>query len=83
MHKCIGCGSLLQDSNINDIGYTKDLSFDLCERCFRIRNYNEYKFVLKENSDFINIFKDINIIIIIFNNHFIFIIISYSKTSFT
>lgn len=60
MSKCIGCGSILQNSNKNDIGYTPNLNGNLCERCFRIRNYNEYKFVVKDNNDFIKILKDIN-----------------------
>lgn len=60
MCKCIGCGVKLQNSNELDLGYTRDLSFSLCERCFRIRNYNEYKFVVKDNSDFIDILKGIN-----------------------
>ena len=60
MHKCIGCGVELQNNNEVELGYTKDLSFNLCERCFRIRNYNEYKFVTKSNDDFISILKEIN-----------------------
>ena len=43
MNKCIGCGDIL-DSNNN-----------LCERCFRIRNYNEYKHVFKDNFDYSSI----------------------------
>ena len=60
MSKCIGCGVLLQDINKDGIGYTKNINKDLCERCFRIRNYNDYKFVVKDNNDFINILKDVN-----------------------
>ena len=48
MNKCIGCGDIL-DSNNN-----------LCERCFRIRNYNEYKVVIKDNNDYVEILKNIN-----------------------
>ena len=46
MNKCIGCGDL-----------TKRV---LCERCFRIKNYNDYKIVSKTNNDFIPILKSIN-----------------------
>lgn len=60
MCKCIGCGVELQNSNRNSIGYTIDLSNKLCQRCFRIRNYNDYKIVIKDNEDYINILKDIN-----------------------
>lgn len=48
MNKCIGCGSVV-DNN------------DLCERCFRIRNYSEYKLVDVDNSKFIDILKGINL----------------------
>lgn len=60
MSKCIGCGVSLQNTNKEDLGYTIKLDNNLCERCFRIRNYNDYKFVIKDNNDYINILKDIN-----------------------
>ena len=59
MSKCIGCGVLLQTNNKDILGYTSNISNNLCERCFRIRNYNDYKFVFKENKDYIRILKDI------------------------
>ena len=60
MSKCIGCGVKLQTINNDTLGYTTNLDNKLCERCFRIRNYNDYKFVIKDNNDYINILKDIN-----------------------
>ena len=60
MNKCIGCGALLQTQNKNEIGYIIDTEKKLCERCFRIRNYGEYKTVSKQNSDFIEILKNID-----------------------
>lgn len=59
MNKCLGCGSLLQSNNIDEIGYTKNINNNLCERCFRIRNYNDYKLVSKSNEEFVNILKNI------------------------
>lgn len=47
MTKCIGCGAQILDDK------------KLCERCFRIRNYNEYKIVNKNNSDYLEILKQI------------------------
>lgn len=47
MNKCIGCGDIIEDK-------------ELCERCFRIKNYNDYKVVVKDNSNFISILKDVN-----------------------
>ena len=60
MSKCIGCGVKLQTINNETLGYTTNLDNKLCERCFRIRNYNDYKFVIKDNNDYINILKEIN-----------------------
>lgn len=55
MNKCSGCGALLQSTNPSQEGYIKEDARNktLCERCFRIQNYNEYKRVTKENKEFI------------------------------
>jgi len=60
MNKCLGCGSVLNYENPNLEGYTSKLDSTYCERCFRIKNYGEYKSVVKDNNTFINILKDIN-----------------------
>lgn len=61
MNKCIGCGSILQTEDVAKEGYIKQISNEsnLCERCFRIRNYGDYKVVLKSNLDFEQILKNI------------------------
>lgn len=55
MNKCSGCGATLQSINPKQEGYIKEDAKNktLCERCFRIQNYNEYKRVTKENKEFI------------------------------
>lgn len=55
MNKCSGCGAILQSTNPKQEGYIKEnvKNKTLCERCFRIQNYNEYKRVTKENKEFI------------------------------
>ena len=60
MNRCIGCGVELQTEEKNKLGYTTNIEKKLCERCFRIRNYGEYKTVTKQNSEFISILKNIN-----------------------
>ncbi len=40
MTKCVGCGITLQAENKNDVGYTPDIKNELCERCFKLKNYN-------------------------------------------
>ena len=59
MNKCQGCGSVLQCDNSNLDGYSKKIDNVLCERCFRIKNYNDYKKVIKTNNDFMPIINNI------------------------
>ena len=59
MNRCQGCGSILQNEDFNKEGYVKDLTKTFCERCFRIKHYNEYKKIDKDNSYYLNIIKKI------------------------
>lgn len=60
MNKCLGCGAQIQYDNPNIEGYTSKSDSKYCERCFKIKNYGEYKSVIKDNNTFLNILKDIN-----------------------
>ena len=60
MNKCIGCGSILQDTDKNKDGYVLDINDTLCQRCFRIRYYNEYKNTIRDNNDYLKILDSIN-----------------------
>lgn len=57
--KCLGCGVILQDQNILQEGYTTSLENDICQRCFRMRNYGEYQVVTKSNDEYIEILKSV------------------------
>lgn len=57
--KCIGCGSILQDKDIEKDGFVLDIDSDICQRCFRIKHYNEYKVTTRNNDDYINIINSI------------------------
>ena len=57
--KCLGCGVTLQDVNILQEGYTTTLENDLCQRCFRMKNYGEYQVVAKSNDEYLEILKDV------------------------
>lgn len=59
MMKCKGCGVTLQSEFPNEPGYI-NREGDFCERCFRIKHYNEYKKVTKHNDDFLPILKQID-----------------------
>ncbi|MDD3241528.1 MAG: 50S ribosome-binding GTPase [Bacilli bacterium] len=58
--KCNGCGVSLQEDNITLEGYTTSIDNDLCQRCFRIKNYGEYQTVAKSNDEYIPILRSIN-----------------------
>ena len=49
--KCLGCGVELQDENMLLDGYTVNLENDLCQRCFRLKNYGEYQATTKTNEE--------------------------------
>lgn len=57
--KCLGCGVLLQDENVLQEGYTTSLENDICQRCFRLKNYGEYQVVTKSNEEYLNILKSV------------------------
>ena len=52
MSKCRGCGVLLQDASPLELGYTMDIQSYLCERCFRLKHYGEYRNVSLTNDDY-------------------------------
>ena len=58
--KCAGCGVLLQDQNILQEGYTTSLDNDICQRCFKMKNYGEYQVVTKSNEEYLKILKDVS-----------------------
>lgn len=57
--KCIGCGVILQDENITQEGYVSSLENNLCQRCFRMKNYGEYQVTTKSNEEYIEILKSV------------------------
>lgn len=56
---CIGCGVLIQTENPNEVGYTPPSTLEkehvICQRCFRLKNYNEIQPVSLTDDDFLNI----------------------------
>lgn len=59
--KCNGCGAILQDQQVENEGYIKILKDDtiLCERCFRIQHYGDYKKIVKEKIEIERIISQI------------------------
>lgn len=56
---CLGCGVVLQDQNVLQEGYTTSLENDICQRCFRMKNYGEYQVVTKSNEEYLSILKSV------------------------
>ncbi|MCI8461231.1 MAG: GTPase RsgA, partial [Bacilli bacterium] len=57
--RCQGCGILLQDENVLQEGYTTNLENDICQRCFRMKNYGEYQMITKSNDEYLDILKGV------------------------
>ena len=57
--RCKGCGVLLQDENLLQEGYTTNLENDLCQRCFRMKNYGEYQVITKSNDEYLEILESV------------------------
>lgn len=57
--RCLGCGIELQTTDKNKLGYTLEVDNDYCERCFRLKNYGEYKSVSLTNDDYKKIIDNI------------------------
>lgn len=56
---CTGCGVVLQDQNVLQEGYTTSLENDICQRCFRMKNYGEYQVVAKSNEEYLEILRSV------------------------
>lgn len=58
--RCKGCGVVLQDENVLQEGYTTNLENDICQRCFRMKNYGDYQVITKSNDEYIKILEDVS-----------------------
>ncbi|MFO3701355.1 ribosome biogenesis GTPase YqeH [Staphylococcus felis] len=63
VHKCIGCGAVLQSENKNAPGYVPQSRLNeedvICQRCFRLKNYNEVQDVGMESEDFLTLLNNL------------------------
>lgn len=59
MPNCIGCGAQIQTEHPGKLGYAPTSSLDkeeiICQRCFRLKNYNELQPVSLTDDDFLRI----------------------------
>lgn len=60
---CQGCGAPIQTTNPDQIGYTPKSSLDrevvLCQRCFRLKHYNDIQDVSATDDDFLKMVSEI------------------------
>lgn len=59
MNNCKGCGIKLQNIDKNSLGYISNLEHQICERCFKIKNYGQYQTVSRTNKDYQQIINTI------------------------
>ncbi|MDO5568507.1 MAG: 50S ribosome-binding GTPase [bacterium] len=59
MIKCQGCGVLLQTTNPAGEGYIINIDQKVCQRCFKIINYNQCQKAFTTNREYIAILKQI------------------------
>ena len=59
MTKCLGCGIELQSEDKNRDGYVQRSDMTLCNRCFMIKNYSDYRYPNRSNHDYLKIINDI------------------------
>lgn len=61
--KCQGCGVVIQTTNKAEIGYTPPSALEketvLCQRCFRLKHYNETQDVPMTDDDFLKMVSNI------------------------
>lgn len=65
VRRCYGCGAILQDKNPKMTGYIPSIKIQeeeeqLCERCYKLRHYNEVDTTPHFNDDYVNILKEAN-----------------------
>lgn len=64
---CIGCGALVQTENPQEVGYTPKSALEkglesgevYCQRCFRLRHYNEIQDVNLTDDDFLRLLNEL------------------------
>lgn len=58
--KCLGCGTILQNEEPTQAGYIPNINHELCQRCFKLKNYGEYQKTIKNNQDYKKIIESID-----------------------
>ena len=65
--QCIGCGAVIQTNKPGELGYTPQTALEkglasgevYCQRCFRLRHYNEIQDVSLTDDDFLRLLNEL------------------------
>jgi ribosome biogenesis GTPase YqeH len=61
--QCVGCGVEIQTERLNELGYAPKSALEkeaiICQRCFRLKHYNEVQDVSLTDDDFLKILNGI------------------------
>lgn len=61
--RCIGCGAVIQTTDKTQLGYAPESSLEkediICQRCFRLKHYNEIQDVPLTDDDFLKILNQL------------------------
>ncbi|MGN1344792.1 MAG: ribosome biogenesis GTPase YqeH [Traorella sp.] len=60
MRKCQGCGASLQTENPKLIGYTPKSDALVCQRCFRLKHYNDVMVSYREGIEIEDVLNEVN-----------------------
>ncbi|MFE8703243.1 ribosome biogenesis GTPase YqeH [Cytobacillus sp. FJAT-54145] len=62
-YACVGCGVNIQTENADEIGYAPQSALNketiICQRCFRLKHYNEVQDVSLTDDDFLKILNEL------------------------
>ncbi|MDP5273029.1 ribosome biogenesis GTPase YqeH [Chengkuizengella axinellae] len=56
---CSGCGIKLQTTDSNKLGYIPKENASICQRCYKIKHYNEISSITLEEDDFLKILSHV------------------------
>lgn len=60
MRKCQGCGAVLQTENPKLIGFTPKADAKVCQRCFRLKHYNDSMVSYREGIEVDDVLNEVN-----------------------
>lgn len=60
MAKCLGCGVELQSNDVKKIGYTPKKDSEYCQRCFRLKHYDDVVMMVEQGVSDASVYERIS-----------------------